>query len=240
MEKISLMMITWNRLDFTKKTMEFINNTVSEDANLIIVDNGSTDGTVEYLKGLQRNNLYLHFNDANRGIAIGRNQALKIANEIGTDWYCTIDNDVELYDGWLGEAIEILKACPRFGMIGINYEGDDYPIKTINGKDFQVKPEGNLGTACIVFRKEVPNALGYFCTEYGIYGGEDADYCMRTRVIGYQLGYLKKSAFSFGCWDDDNYKAYKSNKTRQIVPQFRENVNAYYSHKKPVRYEFKE
>src|SRR5690606_15471976 len=193
-ETRSLMMVTFNRLNLTKQTVENIYN-CTENFNFIIVDNGSTDGTVEYLKDLssKKDNIYLHFYQENKGIAIGRNKCLKIANDIGTEWYATIDNDILLYNGWLDSCINVLKNCKSYGAIGVSFEAVDYPIVNINGCEFQNKPQGNLGTACVVFNKTLHKMLGFFTTEFGTkYGEEDADMGYRIRCAGFKLGYLKE------------------------------------------------
>ena len=102
------------------------------------------------------------FNDENKGIAIARNQGLKLANEIDTDWYATIDNDVTVPNGWLGECIEIIKSSPQYGSIGVNMEGVEYSLVNKKGFQFQDKPRGNLGTACMVFNKSLHKMLGYY------------------------------------------------------------------------------
>src|SRR6266404_3650745 len=106
---VSLMMVTYNRLELTKQTVENIYKTVNIPFEFIIIDNYSTDGTIEYLNELnkQHDNIHLKFNDNNRGISIGRNQALSMADKLNTEWYITIDNDVLFHNDWLTECIDI-------------------------------------------------------------------------------------------------------------------------------------
>jgi len=169
----TLMMVTYNRLELTKQTLESLWKSTNHPFNLVIVDNGSTDGTVEWLKDELDGvlgNFYPIYLSQNKGIAVGRNLALKKADELKTKWYCCIDNDVECPEGWLKECVEILQANKGFGGIGVNMEDTTYPLVTKNGYTFQEKPQGNLGTACMVFRKQVHQMIGFFTTEYGMYG----------------------------------------------------------------------
>ena len=159
----TLMMVTYNRLDLTKETLEKLWKNTRCSFNLVIIDNGSTDGTVEFLKELELcddqpsvlHKLDITYLPENKGIATGRNMALKRADEIKTKWYCTIDNDVELPEGWLSECIEILDANKAYGAVGVNFEIAPFPIVTRGGHSFQDKAAGNLGTACMVFRSTI-------------------------------------------------------------------------------------
>jgi glycosyltransferase involved in cell wall biosynthesis len=238
MEKVSLMMVTYNRLDLTKRTIENINKTVKCDYNLIIVDNNSTDGTVEYLKELGCTKLVL--NNDNLGIGRGRNQALWAADQIGTDWYCTIDNDVEMPEGWLAESIGILKSNPEFGAIGVNFEGKSYPLVKKGGYEFQDKPAGNLGTACMVFGKPLHMAIGFF-KEYNRYGLEDSDFGMRARFFGFKLGYIRENGTHLGVGELDSgeYRKFKTIAHDSRVAEFRKNCGLYSQRKLPIYVSYK-
>lgn len=239
------MMVTYNRLNLTKETLSNINeNNTGCKYNLVIVDNNSTDGTVEFLKDLQvkSNNITCHFNSNNKGIAIGRNQALRLANELNTDWFCTIDNDVLMPDEWLIECIDIIKRNPKYGMIGVNMEGKEYKLVTENNKTFQYKAQGNLGTACMVFPKSLHKMLGYFNTEYKLYAHEDADYGMRTRALGYKLGYIKEMGKHLGENENDvgEYREFKNKYHKDNLAKFHENARLYMTKQKSLFVPFKE
>ena len=85
MKKASIITLTYNQLErATKPYIESLyKNTDEKLFNLIIVDNGSTDGTVEYLKTLmkEKNNLHVIFNAENKGYSKGNNQGIKFALE---------------------------------------------------------------------------------------------------------------------------------------------------------------
>ena len=244
MTDTTLMMVTYNRLDLTKKTINGLLKSNNCPCNLVVVDNGSKDGTPEYLKGLGEgfSSIHLILLPDNKGIAIGRNLALKKADELGTNWYCTIDNDVEMPDGWLTECIEILKVNKSYGAIGVNMEYTTYPIVTKNGFTFQNKPAGNLGTACMVFRKQLHQMIGFFTTEYGMYGEEDADFGMRARVAGFQLGYIQRMGSHLGA-DETEQNAYREFKTKQHsdnLEAFKRNCALYVNNRKPLHIVFKD
>lgn len=236
----TLMMVTFNRLDLTKLTLESLYKTAKREFNLVIVDNGSTDGTVQYLKSLD--NITLILNGENKGIAIGRNIGLLEADKLKTDYYCTIDNDVLMPDGWLEEGIGIINSNKSWGAIGVNFEATQYPLITQNGYTFQDKPAGNLGTACMIFRKQLHQMIGFFNTEYSIYYGiEDSDWGIRARVAGFKLGYLKEMGIHLGEDGNDNsdYRKFKTQQHDSYVDVFRHNCTLYFNHLKPIYIPFK-
>jgi len=229
----TLMMVTYNRLELTKKTLDNLSQVTNYPHRLIIIDNGSTDGTIEWLRTIKYNNsscigLDVEFNQNNLGIAHGRNQGLKISDRYNDPWLVTIDNDIELYDGWLNECVGFMEINPKYS-IGINFEPNDYPILNKNGKLFQYKQHGNIGTACAAFSRQLHNVLGFFSMEYGNYGEEDADYFMRSRYVGYELGYLVKRGVHLGegAADIGEYREFKTKSHADNLEKFRSNCRAY-------------
>jgi GT2 family glycosyltransferase len=209
--KNSLMMVTFNRLELTKQTIENIYS-VTKDFNFIIVDNGSSDGTIDYLKDLQKtkNNIHLFLYEKNTGIATGRNRGLKIAKDLNTEIFVTIDNDVLLPENWLEDCISVLNC--GYGVTGVNFEKETFPLHNINGVMVQHKSQGNIGTACKAFNKKVFDRVGYFTTKYKGYAHEDANFSFRCRIAGFKIGYIKKNGIHLGEGDNDKgeYREYKN------------------------------
>lgn len=235
----AIMMVTYNRLELTKRMLKtFFENTIGP-YHLIIVDNGSTDGTQEWLKEMIENNsamIHLHFNSENKGIAVGRNQGLQLADKLVSDaeYLCTIDNDIEVHHDWLRQILDLIKDNDRLA-IGINFEGTDYPLVTRNGKTFQKKPDGNLGTACSVFHRNLHKKIGFFTLDYGLYGEEDADWYFRARMAGWEIGYLpgRGSHFGEGELDVGEYREFKTKQHRDNLAKFQKNCYDYMSRIKP-------
>lgn len=238
----SLMMVTYNRLPLTQQTLALqIASIGFKPMQLIIVDNGSTDGTPEFLKdlGIQ---LAIKFpdldyqvilNSENKGIAKARNQALEAATN---DWLVTIDNDVACPDHWLSDCIEFLAVNKDFGALGVNFERENFELKQFNGKICQFKARGNLGTACMVFHRRVQKMLGYFNTEYGLYGEEDADWGARIRVCKLKLGYLPTNGqhLGEGEYDIGPYREFKTKSHQDNLIKFNQNCRDYYQGRKSI------
>ena len=73
---VSIIILTFNALDYTKKCLDSIRKHTHYPHEIIFVDNASTDGTLNYLKRLikSNHNYKLITNDQNLGFAAGNNQ----------------------------------------------------------------------------------------------------------------------------------------------------------------------
>lgn len=85
--KVAAVTLTYNRLDLTKRMYESFNEKTSVDFHLF-VDNGSTDGTLEWLKDKHRIEL-----GENKGISTGFYYG--VMNLLDYDYILKLDNDVE-------------------------------------------------------------------------------------------------------------------------------------------------
>ena len=81
---MSIVMLNWNRMHYSKQTLESIITKTTIPHELIFVDNGSEDGTREYLKSMgdktNAEKITYIFNDKNFGVAGGRNSGLAVAS----------------------------------------------------------------------------------------------------------------------------------------------------------------
>ena len=70
------MIVTHNQLEYTRQCLDSIRRLTDEPYELIVVDNGSTDGTVEYLRAFP--DVRLIANDTNRGFPAAVNQGIAV------------------------------------------------------------------------------------------------------------------------------------------------------------------
>ena len=116
--KISIIVVTYNNLAYTKLCLEsIIENTEYPNFEVIIVDNGSTDATPEYLDSLQecRFEIRVIKNTNNRGFAPANNQGF----EASTGRYIVfLNNDTIVTPGWLFRLYRHLINNPSAGMVG--------------------------------------------------------------------------------------------------------------------------
>lgn len=242
-----IMIVTYNRVELTKKTIECLFKNTHYPYNLIFVDNGSSDNTVSYLEKTCKDNVSkvesfknytIKKNKRNLGIARGRNQCLKLST---SKWLTTFDNDVLVPDGWLTKCIDVLTANASYGAIGVNMENKDYPLVKKGGFEFQYKTNGTLGTACMVFNRKLHKMLGFFSEDYKDYAHEDADFGVRIRLLGLKLGYIKEKGTHIGegKYDKGEYRKFKDLAYEKNLSTFYTNCRAYMIKQKHLYIPFK-
>lgn len=115
--RVGIFSLTYDRLEYTKACFESLYKTAGYEFTHVIVDNGSTDGTKEWLikQSLEKDNLIVIRNPENRGISIASNQALDIMKNY--DIIVKVDNDcLFTTDGWLSEMVNIWKSNHKIAL----------------------------------------------------------------------------------------------------------------------------
>lgn len=189
--------LSYNRLNYTKQCIEAIHKTKGEyPFKITVVENGSTDGSVEYLKELKTQNLIdnLCLNPKNVGVARGANCCW--TKEPSAKYFLKLDNDmVAQKDKWLDELIDAMKNCHKqIATLGYNVEPVSYPINyTSEDGTLKLRVKGsNIGGACLLIPERTLNLIGYFNeTSYQSYGEEDAEYFIRLAILGQYNAYME-------------------------------------------------
>ncbi len=188
--ELSIITLTYNKLKYTKMFIESLYK-YTKNFELIIVDNGSTDGTVEYLKSLD--NVKLILNSENQGFSKGNNQGIEIAqgNYIGF-----LNNDILLYPNWFEECKKVFAkentaafVSPRH--INPHFDNTDEKkyIKFFQ-KNFKYKEpyEKNFDEcvfSCVVTKRSILDKIGVFDENYSPAFFEDNDIKYRAILNGY-------------------------------------------------------
>lgn len=189
--KLSIITLTYNKLEYTKKYIESLYK-YTKDFELIIVDNGSSDGTREYLKSL--GNVKLILNDENVGFSKGNNQGLEIAEG---EYIGFLNNDILLYPNWFEECENVFEQ-ENAGFVGPrhinphfdNAKENNYIQFFKNNYKFKTKYEKNFDEcvfSCAVTKRAVLNKIGNFDENYTPAFFEDNDLKYRAVLANYGI-----------------------------------------------------
>ena len=133
--QISIVTASYNYENFIKETIESVISQTYTDWEMIIVDDGSKDNSVnvikEYCKKDSRINLFQHENGENRGLA----QTIQLALEKASgDWIVFLESDDTITKDYLEEKIKVVQENPNVGLIfnDINLFGDEERIEGFN------------------------------------------------------------------------------------------------------------
>jgi len=167
--KLLIVLITFNRLSYTKRTLRALWDTIELPYYLVVVDNNSTDGTQKYLKSLVPRNRIdkLIINPDNyypgKATNIGWAEGLKAYPE--ATHLVRLDNDMLLKKGWDIMASEYFSAIIELGQLGLDHEAIEHPqanlrVMDINGKQLNPWP-GCVGGPNIIKRSIWDSGIRY-------------------------------------------------------------------------------
>ncbi len=211
--ELSVVIVNFNTKKLLFNCLESI--PLSEEREVIVVDNGSDDGSIEALKPLAENQkIELILNQTNRGFAKANNQGIKLAKG---KYILLLNSDTMVKKGTLKKMISFLENNSGAGAVAprlLNKDGSIqascYQFPSFSGaiKEFFLNqpgafskffPQGNspsavkavVGAALMIPRKVIEK-VGLLDERFFIYF-EDIEYCHRLWKAGYRVYYLPKA-----------------------------------------------
>jgi GT2 family glycosyltransferase len=208
---VSIVIPTFNRLDLTEQCLDGLERATPPGlAEVIVVDNASTDGTPAFLRDEEAlgrlrailNSENVGFGRAcNAGAAIGRGSHLLFLN-----------NDTIVQPGWLEPMLACLEADPEIGIVGSRLVYPDWTIQhagiVLGGRSIpdhayrclpadapevlEARDYPAVTGACLLIRGGLFQQLGGFSEEYAMYV-EDIDLCFGAWTAGYRIHYCPAS-----------------------------------------------
>ena len=114
---VHILYLTFNRLYYTQKTLPaLLESSDTASYQICIVDNGSTDGTVEYLQSLNHPRIEtIIYNKNNRGLV---RPTKEFWNDSNAALVGKIDNDILVPKNWIDKLIEAHLKIPELGVFG--------------------------------------------------------------------------------------------------------------------------
>jgi GT2 family glycosyltransferase len=213
--KIAIVILNWNGETLLKQFLPSV-MAHSTGADIYVVDNASSDGSVAFLKK-EYPEIGIVQNSENGGFAKGYNDGLK---HIQADIFCLLNSDVEVTPNWLEPIQEAFVTYPEVAIIQpkiLDLKNKDYfeyagaaggfidmlGYPFCRGRIFQAleRDKGQYDDiteifwatgACMFIKSEVFNSLGGFDEDYFAHQ-EEVDLCWRAKNAGHKVLYVGKS-----------------------------------------------
>ena len=185
---VSIVIPLFNQLEYTKQCVESLRNHSTENVEVLLIDNGSSDGTGDYLATCTDLNVIR--NRENLGCAGAWNQGVR---ETGSEWVVILNNDVIVSSGWLSGLLAAAER-ERFDVVspGIREGDHNYDIESY-ARDYVARMHdavrrGVADGICFMVHRRVFEAIGQFDENFRIGQFEDADFFRRAALAGFRLG----------------------------------------------------
>ncbi|OPA75652.1 hypothetical protein BVG16_20155 [Paenibacillus selenitireducens] len=196
----SIVIATFNKLEYTKACIESIRQYTAQDSyEIIVVDNKSTDGTANWL--MQQNDIHVIFNDQNFGFPKACNQGIEVSNG---DSILLLNNDTIVTLNWLDQMLLALYSAEHIGAVSTvtnncsNYQEIPVPYNTIEemqkfagsynrSNHEQWEDRGRLIGYNLLIKKHVLEEIGLLDEMFTPGNYEDDDLSLRIRLAGYRL-----------------------------------------------------
>jgi glycosyltransferase involved in cell wall biosynthesis len=194
---VSISMVHYNRLDCLKDCIESIRRHTSGPYELIIIDNGSTDGSPDYLRSLSDITLIEIPSNIRPDLA-----SLKGLAMAKGDYIATISDDIIVTPGWLDLFLEHMNRNPKVGLIGprSNFVSGAQLVPDVQYRSIQELDtfaeqwtrnfKGNFSNASrlvgfiLFFSRELLNKIGGTDPIFR-FGFNDDDFTLRAIISGY-------------------------------------------------------
>jgi GT2 family glycosyltransferase len=199
--KVSIIVVSFNNLEYLRLCIESIFEYSNyPNVEVIVVDNGSADGSAEYLKGKkEEGRLEAILNPQNLGFAKANNQGIEISSG---EYIILLNDDTVVTQDWISGLIKYL-SLSGIGMVGpvTNEIGNEAKIKIAyssleemrkwameytrahKGKYFEAKM---LALFSIAFKKSLLDKVGLLDERFEVGMFEDDDFSLRVKNAGYK------------------------------------------------------
>lgn len=199
--KLSVITLTYNKLEYTKKYIDSLYQ-YTNDFELILVDNGSNDGTVAYIKSLPYTNIKTVYNGTNLGFSEGNNQGIELAEG---EYIAFLNNDILLCPNWFEECENVFKKEKTAAFVSPYHLNPHYDkvnennyLKHFKNLDFDSlysKSFDKCEFSCVITKREIIDKLGIFDTNYSPAFFEDNDFKYRAIEAGYDTYFITSACF---------------------------------------------
>jgi len=206
---VSVIVVNYNGKVFLKKCLSSLSSQSYPDIEIIFVDNGSSDGSANYVRKEFPFVKILEIKK-NLGFAKGNNTGIK---EARGELIATLNNDTEVTSRWLEELVRAMKTDPGIGMCaskmlfmdrtdmiqstgltvsrsGVCWDRGIY--ETDNGQYGSVEEIFGPCAGAALYRKRMLEEIGLFDEDFHAYL-EDTDLAFRGRLSGWKCMYVPKA-----------------------------------------------
>lgn len=219
---VSVIVINFNGKKYLKNCFDSLLSGSYSNIELILVDNGSSDGSVEFMRDAYKNVRLLDLKN-NLGLAVASNKGAEIAKG---EYLFFFNNDTVADSNLITRLVEAMEVDSEIGIAGCNTYTYDGKCLINSGVACDVlgypygKGEPFYVDAGIFIRKQLFEKIGRFDEKLFLYG-EDRDICWRVWLYGYKIKVVNDAKFFHdSACITENIKNYRTGINRRFWSEF--------------------
>lgn len=210
---VAVVVLNWNGESLTLDCLDSLSAIETPNVELVVVDNASTDGSVEAIRAAHGERVTIIVNDDNLGFARGNNVGIEYALERGADYVLLLNNDTVVDRTLIDHLLGPFAADPNVGISGPKiyyYTPPDQiwfaggvvslargtarhiGIRQIDRGQWDTERDVDYVTGCaLMIKRDVLETVGTLDPTYVAYF-EDTDFCTRAVRAGYRAVYVPR------------------------------------------------
>lgn len=202
MASVSVIICNWNGKHLLTDCLTSLRQQTFDDFEVVLVDNGSTDGSVEYVRE-SFPEVKLIALEENRGFCGGSNVEIRAT---AGDFVVLLNNDTAVEPNWLEELYRMMITCPEVGFCDskvlffdqrdiIDTVGGLYTIAgSVERRGYLQRDKGQFENAtdtftavasAAMYRRDMLERIGLLDEDF-YFGYEDVDLSFRAHLCGYR------------------------------------------------------
>ncbi len=209
--RVFVIILNWNGLKDTLECLASLNQQTYPACEPVMVDNGSTDGSVAAIRAAFPHVTVLE-NGANLGFSEGNNIGIRHACASGADYVFLLNNDTTVEPRLIDTLVSVAESDERIGAVGpkilfayspeliwsaggiVNFTETVARMRGYRrvdrGQFDRVEDVDYLPGCAIMMRRKAIEEVDLFDTAFSPAYFEDSDWCMRARNMGYRIVYV--------------------------------------------------
>lgn len=215
---VTAVIVNWNGKKILRKCIGTLyQNTTNVRCGVVVVDNGSQDGSAEMVQS-EFPSVHLIKNSTNEGFSVANNQGIRFALANGSKYVLLLNNDVEITDSnWLPKLIAVMESDSKTGVVGckllypdgrIQHAGGVVALKVPYNRGEEQIDHGQYDKvefmdfvtgAVLLIRFDVIRQIGLLDEGFSPLYCEDTDWCLRAKLYGYKIAYTPDPTLIHNC-----------------------------------------
>lgn len=207
---VSVVIANWNTVEWTKEAVRSVFKQSGVSCEVIVVDNGSEDGTERWARKLvrtrpDRSQVLMHGKNYGPGKAWNDGIILSSGH-----YLCILNSDAKMAPDCLKKMIETLSHDRTIAITGPmcnNISSRQYSAGPVDRANFVIPAGHVMPFVCVLIPRPIFGEVGLLAERFAMGGSEDVEFCNRVHKAGFKT-VVTGNAF---CWHALS-QTYKANK----------------------------